>query len=114
MGPALWSCTATVTLLIGASTKQGSTGGSLMDFTYGRWASNLNDVFDWVAAQPWADRTRIGLWGISSGSGAALRFAAQWDKPRFVVSNATFMGFNTAMPNAPGRGLVEQWNKALR
>jgi len=91
----------------------GETGGSQTDFSFGRWAFNLNDVFDWVASQSWADPDKIGIWGFSAGSSTALRFAAQHPKPRFVVSIGSLIGLCTQMPNPPGKVLVEQWDKAV-
>src|SRR4029077_3834859 len=53
----------------------GDTGGNYNQMTYGRWASNLQDVFGWVSQQAWADKQKIGCFSISSGTTAALRFA---------------------------------------
>ena len=55
----------------------GDTGGPYGDMTYGRWTSNLADIFSWVSRQVWADVSRIGCLGISSGSTAVLRFGRQ-------------------------------------
>lgn len=85
----------------------GETGGDYSQMTYGRWHANLAEVFAWVTAQPWADPARIGTWGISSGTTAALRHAIDTPACAFVISTATCLGAFIGMPNPPGRILAE-------
>lgn len=85
----------------------GETGGNYSQMTYGRWHANLAEVFAWGVAQPWADPARIGTWGISSGTTAALRHAIATPACAFVISTATCLGAFIGMPNPPGRILVE-------
>lgn len=84
----------------------GETGGNYSLMTYGRWRNNLADVFDWIVRQPWADPSRIGCCAISSGTTAALRFAATSSLPAYVISVATCIGAFIQMPNPPGRILA--------
>jgi len=84
----------------------GETGGNYSLMTYGRWRNNLADVFEWIVRQPWADPSRIGCFAISSGTTAALRYAATSTLPAFVISVATCAGHFIQMPNPPGRILV--------
>jgi uncharacterized protein len=86
----------------------GDTGGSYTDMTYGHWTENLADVHGWVGQQTWADPTRIGCLGISSGSTAALRFARQSQSCAFAISVATCLGLYISMPNSPARTYVRQ------
>ncbi len=85
----------------------GQTGGNYSQMTYGRWHANLTEVYAWVAAQPWADPARIGTFGISSGTTAALRHAIATPACAFVISTATCLGAFIGMPNPPGRILAE-------
>jgi dipeptidyl aminopeptidase/acylaminoacyl peptidase len=85
----------------------GDTGGPYSEMSYGRWESNLRDVFEWVSQQDWADSQRIGCFSISSGTTAALRLAENSDRMAFVVSIATCLGLYINMPNCPGRVLAE-------
>jgi pimeloyl-ACP methyl ester carboxylesterase len=89
----------------------GDTGGNYSLMTYGRWRANLADVFDWIVRQPWADPARVGCFAISSGTTAALRFAATSSLPAFVISVATCAGTHIHMPNPPGRILVNHINE---
>ena len=91
----------------------GKTSGSYSEMSYGRWTTNLRDVFEWVAQQHWANRQKIGCFGISSGTTAALRYAIQNRDLAFVVSVATCLGSNIHMPNGPGKQMVENWDKLL-
>jgi pimeloyl-ACP methyl ester carboxylesterase len=88
----------------------GATEGDYRKMTYARWMSNLEGVVDWVAAQEWADPSRIGCFAVSSGTTAALRLAAASKKVAFVISVATALGLFMDMPNGPGRTLVEHWD----
>lgn len=85
----------------------GKTGGDYARMSYGRWASNLNDVYAWVAQQEWADPERIGVYGISSGTTAALRFACAHRTPALVISSATALGLYIGMPEGPGKILID-------
>jgi len=55
----------------------GKTGGDYGKMTYGRWADNLIDVMNWLAAQEYINPERIGALGISCGSTTSLRAAAK-------------------------------------
>lgn len=57
--------------------------------TYERWVQNLSDMFDWIEEQEWADKDKIGCFAHSSGTIAALRFAARDKRPAFVISAAS-------------------------
>ncbi|MFZ3386797.1 MAG: CocE/NonD family hydrolase [Candidatus Hydromicrobium sp.] len=92
----------------------GDTGGSYNQMSYGRWTSNLKDVFEWVSQQEWADRQKIGCFSISSGTIAALRLAENCSEIAFVVSVATCLGLFIAMPDGPGRVLVEHWDTLVK
>ncbi len=86
----------------------GDTGGPYAEMTYGRWADNLAAIHAWVAGQAWADPTRIGSLGISSGSTAALREARQHAEVAFVISIATCLGLYINMPRSPARTFTQQ------
>jgi 2-polyprenyl-3-methyl-5-hydroxy-6-metoxy-1,4-benzoquinol methylase/dienelactone hydrolase len=85
----------------------GDTGGDYAGMTYGRWTANLEDLVDWVASQDWADPSRIGAWGISSGTTPALRLAELSSKLAWVVSTATCLGLFIGMPNCPPKVLLD-------
>lgn len=85
----------------------GQTGGDYSQMTYGRWADNLRDVFEYVSGVPGVERSRMAVLGISSGSTAALRFAIASDAPAAVISVATAGGLCIGMPNGPARVFVE-------
>ena len=68
---------------------RGDTGGDPGLVTYGRWKDNIADVFDWCAKQPFADKKKIGCYASSSGSMAALRFAAENPDIAFIISVGT-------------------------
>jgi len=67
----------------------GETGGDYRLMRYGRWKDNLAEVFAWCAVQPFANKTKIGCYSCSSGSMAALRFAAENHNIAFVISVGT-------------------------
>ncbi|MCL2884457.1 MAG: hypothetical protein FWF49_03100 [Oscillospiraceae bacterium] len=75
----------------------GDTGGDYAQMTYARWKNNLSDVFDWCLAQPFADPNKIGCYAFSSGSTAALRFAAADSRPAFIVSVGTCISAHIGM-----------------
>ena len=87
----------------------GETGGDWTDMSYGRWTDNLEAVFDWVLAQDWADKGRVGLDGHSSGTTSALRLAARRPDVAFVISKASALGLFISFPNVPGRILAENF-----
>jgi pimeloyl-ACP methyl ester carboxylesterase len=88
----------------------GDTGGSYSQMSYGRWTTNLKDIFEWVARQTWADARKIGFFARSSGTTAALRFAEESSDPAFVVSVGTCLGLFINMPDGPGRVLAGHWD----
>ena len=47
--------------------------GGLVSIDGPREIADTREVFDWLAARPEIDKTRIGAWGISLGGGAVLR-----------------------------------------
>ena len=85
---------------------RGETGGDFSGMTYGRWAENLAAIFAWALTQPWVDPDRVALFGFSSGSAAALRFAARDPRPRCVVSLGTVLGHFIGMHEAGGPAKV--------
>jgi predicted acyl esterase len=90
----------------------GDTGGDYNGMTYARWTANLAEVFAWISAQDWALKTAIGCMGYSSGSSAALRFAAGNPSLRFVISLATVLGAHHSMlGGGPGRQLAVHWDE---
>lgn len=85
----------------------GDTGGDFSGMTYGRWTRNLVEVYAWTAAQAWADPRRLACIGFSSGTTAALRFAAASPGPLCVVSIATCLGhFINMADGGPARTLL--------
>lgn len=89
----------------------GETGGPYAEMSYGRWASNLNDVFQWLSSQDWVDPHKVGCFSVSSGTTAALRHAESSKEPAFVVSVATCLGLFISMPNCPARLLAENFEQ---
>ena len=85
----------------------GQTGGDYGQMSYGRWHTNLAEVFDWIMRQPWADPQRIGCFAISSGTTAAFRHGIASPDCAFIVSVATCIGAFIGMPNPPGRIFAE-------
>lgn len=85
----------------------GETGGPYAQMSYGRWAANLHDVFQWLLTQDWVDPEKVGCFSISSGTTAALRHAEDTREPAFVVSVATCLGLFISMPNSPAKLLAE-------
>jgi dipeptidyl aminopeptidase/acylaminoacyl peptidase len=81
--------------------------------TYGRWTENLAAVHGWVERQDWADPSRIGTLGISSGTTAALRHALGQPRSAFVISIATCLGLYISMPRSPARTFVENTEALL-
>jgi len=75
----------------------GDTGGDYGLMTYGRWKNNLADIFSWCSNQSFADPNKIGCYSVSSGTTAALRFAAENSKVAFVISVATAISSHIGM-----------------
>src|SRR5665213_2122379 len=93
----------------------GETGGDFNQMSYGRWESNLADVFEWVSGQDWADSEKTGCFGISSGTTAALRFAEKSGKLAFVISVATCLGLYEGMHlGGPAKILVDNLDTLIR
>jgi len=67
----------------------GETGGDYGQMTYRRWKENLSDILDFVENQSFTNKDKIGCYAFSSGSTAALRFAAEDQRIAFVVSVGT-------------------------
>jgi pimeloyl-ACP methyl ester carboxylesterase len=93
----------------------GETGGDFNQMSYGRWESNLADVFTWVLKQEWADPARVGFFGISSGTTAALRFAEKSGQGAFVISVATCLGLYEGMSKGgPAKIMADQLDLLLQ
>lgn len=75
----------------------GDTGGEYGLMTYARWKQNLKSIYSWVKQQPFACKNKIGCYAVSSGSTAALRFAAENDKIAFVISVGTCISTHIGM-----------------
>jgi len=75
----------------------GETGGDYNLMTYARWKNNLSDIFSWCAAQPFANANKIGCYSLSSGTVAALRFAAEDHRVAFIISVATAISLNIGL-----------------
>ena len=75
----------------------GKTGGDYSLMTYTRWKNNLSDIFSWCSKQSFANNKKIGCYSFSSGSTAALRFAAEDNQLAFVVSVGTCISSHIGM-----------------
>ena len=82
----------------------GKTGGDYGKMTYGRWADNLIDVMDWLAAQDYINLERIGALGISCGSTTALRAATKGAKLYCISSVASCTTVHIGMWGQGGAG----------
>jgi len=75
----------------------GETGGDYSLMTYTRWKNNLSDIISWCVIQPFADINKIGCYGFSSGSTAALRLAAEDNRIAFIISVGTCISSHIGM-----------------
>jgi dipeptidyl aminopeptidase/acylaminoacyl peptidase len=83
------------------------TGGADSEFTYGRWSSNIEDIYRWVSEQKWADSDRVGCFAVSSGTTAAIRYAQRSNDLKFVISVATCLSLHVGMGDSPVRRAMQ-------
>ena len=83
------------------------TWGNNRYFTHARWGEGVNAAYEWVIKSGLSTEGKIGCFGISSGTTAAIRAEQKYNKLAFIVSVATCISNNIINKGGPKQFYID-------